>query len=285
MKALHDFSVGGLVSRVWRSADEGLRRLQRSSAVHTHAELVFVRQWCVHRAPRPFDAWEFRVKGSKPAPDKQRVEGHFYRYIYKFDPSAGPTPSALQIIRNYQQAAAQIGGKVMFETPATAAIMVSRNGQETWVQVDPAANVGSYTLYIVEKQAMVQEIKANADALQNGLAQAGHVEVPGILFDFGKSDVKPESESALQEITKLLQANATLKLWVVGHTDSVGAVDANLKLSGARAAAVAAYLTQKMGVAPQRLASFGAGSYAPVASNATEDGRARNRRVELVAQP
>jgi outer membrane protein OmpA-like peptidoglycan-associated protein len=116
------------------------------------------------------------------------------------------------------------------------------------------------------------------------LQENGRVEVPGIFFDFGKSDVKPESEPALKELTAMLQANTALKVWVVGHTDNVGSAESNLTLSGARAAAVVKALAQR-GIGANRLAPHGAGPYAPVASNATDEGRARNRRVELVAQP
>ena len=132
---------------------------------------------------------------------------------------------------------------------------------------------------------MQQDIVADAAALKGGLAQDGHIVVPGILFDFGKADVKPESEGALKEIAKMLQANPATKVWVVGHTDYVGSAEANVALSNARAAAVVRALTTQMGIDPKRLAAFGNGPYAPVASNKTDEGRARNRRVELVAQP
>ncbi|MBZ5628087.1 MAG: OmpA family protein [Acidobacteriia bacterium] len=131
---------------------------------------------------------------------------------------------------------------------------------------------------------MQQDVVANAAAFQSGLKENGHVEVPGIFFDFGKSEIKPESEPALKEVAKLLQSNPALKVWVVGHTDNVGSVDGNMTLSGARAAAVVKALVQK-GIDARRLAPHGAGPYAPVASNASDGGRAHNRRVELVAQP
>jgi outer membrane protein OmpA-like peptidoglycan-associated protein len=108
--------------------------------------------------------------------------------------------------------------------------------------------------------------------------------VYGIYFDTGKSDVKPESDAALREIAKLLSQEAKLKLYVVGHTDSVGQLDANMKLSQARAEAVSKTLAAKHGVAASRLKAMGAGPISPVASNATEDGKAKNRRVELVEQ-
>ena len=82
----------------------------------------------------------------------------------------------------------------------------------------------------------------------------------------------------------MLQAHAALKVWVVGHTDNVGSMESNVTLSGARAAAVVRVLAQR-GMGANRLAPHGAGPYAPVSSNATEEGRARNRRVDLVAQP
>ena len=82
----------------------------------------------------------------------------------------------------------------------------------------------------------------------------------------------------------MLQSNGALKVWVVGHTDNVGSVESNLTLSGARAAAVVKALVGR-GIGANRLAPHGAGPYAPVASNASDEGRARNRRVELVAQP
>jgi outer membrane protein OmpA-like peptidoglycan-associated protein len=121
--------------------------------------------------------------------------------------------------------------------------------------------------------------------MADGLTAAGHVEVPGIFFDTGNSVVKSESDAALKEIAKLLQANPAMKVWVVGHTDAVGSPESNLTLSNARAAAVIGALTQKNGVDAKRLAPFGAGPYAPVASNKSEDGRAKNRRVELVEHP
>ncbi len=88
----------------------------------------------------------------------------------------------------------------------------------------------------------------------------------------------------MAEIEKLLKADPSLKLFVVGHTDTVGAVDANVKLAQARADAVLQALSRKYGIAAARLRAFGAGPFTPVASNDSEEGRAKNRRVELVKQ-
>jgi OmpA-OmpF porin, OOP family len=234
---------------------------------------------------KQFDAFDFPVtQGTKTA--KQRVEGHYLFYIYRFNEASGPIPSPLQIIRNYQAAAAKIGGRVMGDVKdgRWTTLMLARGGQEIWAFVEAYYGGKEYHLTIVERQVMQQDVLANAEAFQAGLKEKGHVEVPGIYFDFGKSDVKAESEGALQEVVKLLQANPSLKVWVVGHTDSVGSTEANVKLSNERAAAVVKVLSGKMGIDPKRLAPYGVGPYSPVASNVTEEGRAKNRRVELVDQ-
>jgi outer membrane protein OmpA-like peptidoglycan-associated protein len=230
---------------------------------------------------KPFDGYQFTIKGGT-----QRVEGHYWYYKYRYDESAGPIPSILQIVRNYQAAAAKIGGKIMdgFADGHATTLMIARGGKETWAYLLPYYSGKEYHLIIVERQLMKQDVTANADAMKDGLAQNGHVEVPGIYFDFNKSDLKPESKPALDELVKLLKANASLRVWVVGHTDNVGAVEINLALSKARAAAVVTALGSA-GIEPARMAPYGDGPYAPVATNTTEDGRAKNRRVELVAQP
>jgi outer membrane protein OmpA-like peptidoglycan-associated protein len=122
----------------------------------------------------------------------------------------------------------------------------------------------------------------NAAEMAKSLADAGKVALYGIHFDTDKDVVRPDSQPALAEIAKLLAANPQMKLHVVGHTDNQGKPDYNLDLSRRRAANVVQELTTKNGVAANRLDAFGAGLYAPIASNATEEGRAQNRRVELV---
>ena len=227
---------------------------------------------------KQFDSYSFRSDGATKA-----VEGHRVTYKYVFDRLAGPIPSRLQIIRNYQTAALAIGGKVVHDDGSRSTIVVVKDGNETWAEIAPIPNGYEYTLTIVERKTMVQDVLANAEVFKAGLAQAGHVEVPGIYFDTAKADIKPESEAALKEVVKLLQANPAIKVWVVGHTDNTGAEDMNVGLSQARAASVVKALAQ-MGIPPARLAAHGAGPYAPVAENQTEAGRRKNRRVELVAR-
>ena len=127
-------------------------------------------------------------------------------------------------------------------------------------------------------------VTVNADALAKDIARTGHVAVYGIYFDTGKADIKPESEPILQEIAKLLQQNPELKLYIVGHTDNVGDLTYNIELSQARADAVVTKLVSEYSINAKRLEAQGVGFLAPVASNKTEEGRAKNRRVELVEQ-
>lgn len=124
----------------------------------------------------------------------------------------------------------------------------------------------------------------DVDAMQQAIGTAGTVDVYGIQFDFDEDTLRPESKSTLDEIAKLLAGNAQLRLEIVGHTDNRGSHEYNMDLSRRRAAGVVAALVQDYAIAPERLTSSGAGLTAPVASNDTEDGRARNRRVELVAR-
>lgn len=156
--------------------------------------------------------------------------------------------------------------------------------------------IGSTSVRIRPGQAIVQldvvEVKSTSDRLvvvsasdiSKNLETSGRVALYGILFDSNKSDLKPESRPALDEVAKYLRSNVNARLDVVGHTDNVGSYDSNLDLSRARAAAVVSTLVKDYGINPQRLRASGVGFLAPIASNAAEDGRAKNRRVELLPQ-
>ena len=141
-------------------------------------------------------------------------------------------------------------------------------------------------LEIVEPKAMATgQVTVDPNALKAGLVAEGHVTLTGLFFDTGKTELRPESKAQLDAMAELLKQQPTLKAWVVGHTDNVGGFDANEKLSLARAQAVVAALTAApYKVDGKRLAPKGLASLAPVAGNGDDAGRAKNRRVELVAQ-
>jgi len=122
----------------------------------------------------------------------------------------------------------------------------------------------------------------DASKMQKEIDARGHIALYGILFDTDSAKLRDQSREALAEIAKLLTKQPSLKLFVVGHTDNQGTLEYNLKLSRARAASVVEYLKSKHGIAAARLEAHGLAFLAPIASNASDDGRQKNRRVELV---
>jgi outer membrane protein OmpA-like peptidoglycan-associated protein len=138
---------------------------------------------------------------------------------------------------------------------------------------------------IVEPRPMDSgQVTVNAAALAQGLQAQGRIALYGVFFDTGKAEIKPESKPQLDEMGRLLQAQPALKVHVVGHTDNQGTLEGNLALSRQRAQAVVDALVKSYKVDPKRLSAAGVASYAPLASNVDDAGRARNRRVELVVQ-
>lgn len=153
------------------------------------------------------------------------------------------------------------------------------------VTVAMAVNSTGTTVHVIESKAMgAGLVTASAAEMAAGIDRDGHISVYNIFFDTGKVELKPESNAALDEVAQLLKSRSTLRLMVVGHTDSVGGLDRNMRLSADRAAAVVKALTGTRGVAAARLSAHGAGPLAPVGSNRTEEGKAKNRRVDMVEQ-
>ena len=142
-----------------------------------------------------------------------------------------------------------------------------------------------YFLQVIESKPMeTGNVTVNADAIAKGLAAEGKMAFYGLYFDTAKADIKPASEPQLKEMAKLLSAQKALKVYIVGHTDSQGSLDANMQLSQKRAEAVVTALVKDYKIDAKRLSARGAASLAPLSSNSSEAGRARNRRVELVEQ-
>lgn len=229
--------------------------------------------------------WEFTAKKFKVGTYRKNVdqtlEGRVTENIYNYE--GQPLPSALQFIRNYQNAIKAIGGEVLYEDEnRNTTLKFEKDGQEYWANVDKYGP--SYLVVVLEKQAMKQEIVANAEALAESLRTKGHASVYGIYFDTGSSVVRPESKPSLAEIAKLMTNNPALKLRVVGHTDSVGTLESNMKLSHDRGGSVVKVLTTEFKMTPERLTGHGVGPLCPVATNHTDEGKAKNRRVELIEQ-
>lgn len=168
---------------------------------------------------------------------------------------------------------------------------LNRGGQEVHVLLynsvaeNDTTDITATYIQIVEPKAMqTGQVVVDARAMQTGLKSDGKIALYGIFFDSGKAELKPESKAQLEEMAKLLQSQPSLKVYIVGHTDNQGALDANLALSQQRAVAVGGALSATHKIDAKRLHAKGVASLAPVASNDDDAGRAKNRRVELVVQ-
>jgi OOP family OmpA-OmpF porin len=219
------------------------------------------------------DSFKFTLDKGGP----KAVEGEFHQIVYQFPKTA----SKAQVVRNLNTAIRKAGYTMVYDSGEYGDF--TGHMGKTWIQIEIGGGGGITETIVIETQ-LTQDVVANAAELGGSLATSGHTVVNGILFDTGKADVKPESAAALEEVSKLLEEDPKLKLYVVGHTDNVGILASNMDLSKRRAAAVVQLLITKYGIAADRLSPYGDGPYAPLVSNNTEDGRTTNRRVELVKQ-
>jgi OOP family OmpA-OmpF porin len=248
-----------------------------------------------------------KVNGEGLAKGKQ-LEGKITYIKYETPPER----SILEIYRNYESALKNAGFEILYscahndgcgsgdpmiwrvmgrpnwesDNQRNLSAKLSRPEGDTYISLHVSEYGATYVeLYVCELKPMeTGMVTVNAASLANDINRTGHASVYGIYFDTGKADIKPESDATLKEIAKLIQGNPGLKLYVVGHTDNQGGLEMNMNLSERRAQAVLSVLTTKHGVPAARLKAFGNGPYSPVASNKTEEGRAKNRRVELVEQ-
>jgi len=206
--------------------------------------------------------------------------GKYYDLYYRMNEGEMRKFSEAQIIQNYFNAVLKIKGKALADKKTT--LSASINGNEVYIQLHTAANsvdTKSYRIEIVEVASMNQDIVLN---LQEAIDKEGKATLYGILFDVGKSDIKPESTEALKQITDYLNANPAVKIIVVGHTDNTGSYATNITLSKGRAESIKSYLIKTGKITATRLLSEGAGQYCPASTNDTEEGRKLNRRVEIV---
>ncbi|MEA2066553.1 MAG: OmpA family protein [Thermotogota bacterium] len=255
--------------------------------------------------------WVFNFDKSK------KLEGKVTRIQY----DAPEDRSTLEIYRNYESALKRAGFEILFagereelgKNFGKAAYNAMRNvhgDYHYWYYLHSEVEHQRYiaaklsrpegdvyvsvfvSISILKRNPVIQvdfiEVKpmetglVTADTMMEDITRTGRVAIYGIYFDTDRADIKPDSEPTLEEIARLLRQNPDLSLYVVGHTDDVGALDYNMNLSQRRAKAVVESLVSRYGIDPDRLHPIGVGPSAPAASNETEEGRARNRRVELV---
>jgi len=180
-------------------------------------------------------------------------------------------------------------GFVNAERPRYLLAKLTRPQGDVYVMVMAADKTdqqrpATFVVIVESKPMQAGMVTVAASAIDQSLMSTGKAIIYGIYFDFDKADVKPASSLQLQEIAALLNKHADLKLAITGHTDNQGNMDYNQKLSQRRADAIVAALTGGYAIAADRLSAQGLGASSPVASNDTEEGRAKNRRVELVRQ-
>jgi outer membrane protein OmpA-like peptidoglycan-associated protein len=248
---------------------------------------------------KEYDVASFIVPVKDGEYKKIEQEGKRTVIGYRSKEGLKPEPSIVQVTRNYVNAAKKIGGTIVFDgkgkdwfyegglyTVHDVTMKFAKNDGEVWASI---MFDGSYLppdvaffLTIIEKQEMRQDVMASSEML-SALNALGKVTLY-INFDTGKWNIKDESLPVISEIEKLMKENASLKLSIEGHTDNVGDPKSNQKLSESRAKAVVDELV-KRGVPKARLQSKGFGQSKPIEDNTTEEGRAKNRRVELVKIP
>jgi outer membrane protein OmpA-like peptidoglycan-associated protein len=216
------------------------------------------------------------------------VEGKKSKRIY-YPKEDTQSSSVIQIMRNYTNAAKNMGGTVIYEGRPDIADCaefnglnmvvgkVVKNGNEIWFEV---ATLGGddYYLTIVLKELMKQDVTASD--MFEALNRDGHIALY-INFDTGKSIIRDESKPIIDQVVQMLKSNPEMKLGVEGHTDNVGSPVSNKTLSEERARSVVNAIVSQ-GIAVERLSSAGYGQEKPISDNNTEEGRAINRRVELV---
>jgi len=211
-------------------------------------------------------------------PDGQARLKHVEGEFHSWDIATRKGMSEIQVFRNFQNAMKAAGITIDYTNSPNE--IVGHKGK-TWIYID---NKGEYYYQtIITEKELTQELTVDASSLNDELNKSGHVAVYGIHFDTGKSAILPESEDSLKQILALLNENAALKLRVEGHTDNQGTPAANQTLSEKRAQAVMGWLIAN-GIDAARLSAKGFGQTKPISDNSTDEGRAKNRRVELVKQ-
>jgi outer membrane protein OmpA-like peptidoglycan-associated protein len=227
---------------------------------------------------RNFDKAGFLVKDAEASSREVEIQGARFSVVYKLAENNKPN-SDLDIQENYRTALAAFGAQILFaDDRNTVARLNDAAGQPVWVKI--YSQETAIELTAIEEKAFQASIKPpEAGALKTALTRDGHVALY-VNFDFNKATLKPDAAPVIAQIVALMKDDPSLRLEISGHTDDIGAHDYNVKLSASRAAAVVAAIVAQ-GIQAGRLSATGYGPDKPVADNAKEEGRTRNRRVEL----
>jgi OmpA-OmpF porin, OOP family len=213
---------------------------------------------------------------------KETKEGKKTSIVYIYEPEEATAPSFFQIVKNFENVIVKAGGKKVYynRDGGVATFKTKSGGKDVWVVLNDfgGGKRGNFQLITLEIEGMKQDISANE--MLEAINKEGSVSLQ-INFETGKSVIKPDSQPIIDQIAEMLTTDPSLKVRIEGHTDNVGTPASNKVLSEARAKTVVAALISK-GIDKSRLSSKGWGQEKPVEDNSTEEGKAKNRRVEIV---
>ena len=228
-----------------------------------------------------YNTYKYSFINTKDKREYKEVSGRLIIISYAKDPKEARLFSGVQIHTNYYNAVIKAKGESLALNKSF--YKMKQSGKTVYFQIDNAVDTDDrgFEIIIVEVEEMKQDIEVN---MSDGIDRDGKIALYGILFDVNRATIEPESEKALQTVIDYLNANPTVKIYVVGHTDNTGVFANNSKLSKDRALSVKNYLVTTGKINPARLGSDGVASLCPVSTNTTEEGKALNRRVEIVKQ-
>lgn len=207
--------------------------------------------------------------------------GYFLKTYYSFDGDWEKRPSNAMIFQNYIQAVASKGGTVINESKSTVFLTLKSGGATWWIAINSDQS-GTFSVSTVIEETMNQYIVLSAEDIAREIKANGKAAFYGIYFDTDKAEIKPESKETLENIAKYLTQNPKVNVYFVGHTDNTGTHEHNQKLSEERARSVVKELTSNYNIPTSRISAYGVASLSPVASNTSEEGKSKNRRVEMV---
>jgi outer membrane protein OmpA-like peptidoglycan-associated protein len=250
--------------------------LQKNLPLFTPFDGFYVTDYCKYSE---FHAYEFTIDRGARSIKKEGI----YREIWlrKKDDNTR-TVSGLQILQNHARAIQAVGGEVVAESDGSV-FKTTFQGKELWLYINAntySSNLDNYGIISIQVDPMKQEVSALD--IKGSMDSQGKILLYGILFETGKSDIKPESEKAINTLATYLHQNPEISVYIVGHTDNAGDFTMNQKLSKSRSESVKNRLIAQYHISATRITCDGVGSLCPVTANDTEENRALNRRVEIV---